>query len=93
MLILVDFEDKSLHSLIDAVSQCLQSFGFDVATDLIPPDAIACALDEVRVYGDQKSYREVLVKLEDAFARRRAQRLALFPLPEPSKDFAAQSNA
>lgn len=93
MLILVDFKDKALHSLIEDVNQRLQVFGFDSTQDLIPADAIACALDEVRIFADQESYREVLLKVEEAFERRRAQRLALFPPSEPSKDFAAQSQA
>lgn len=76
MLILVDFQDKSLHRLIEEVNQRLSAYGFDSSCDLIPADAIACALDEVRIFSDQESYARLLNRVEAAFARRRAQSLA-----------------
>ncbi len=91
MLILVDFKDKSLYRLIEEVTRRLSLYGFDCYEDDIPADAIACALDEVRKFNHAETYREILIKVEAAIERRRAQHLSIYRIE--SEDFASQSQA
>ena len=72
MLIYIDFRDKDLQALIVQIDQQLVLFGLDPATDLVPADAIACALDEVRAFSDPKARANILHRLERFFTRRRS---------------------
>ncbi len=67
----VNFRDKDHYALLRKVEEQLQHFGFDSFAHVIPDDAIACALDEVRQFTDQGERRTALLKLEDHFRKRR----------------------
>lgn len=69
MIIYVDFRDKEFYAILREVEPQLRSFGFDGEHDLIPADAIACALDEVRSFRNSDERVRVLKKLEEHYAR------------------------
>lgn len=69
MIIYVDFRDKEFYAILREVEPQLKSFGFDGEHDLIPADAIACALDEVRSFRSNEERVRVLKKLEGHYAQ------------------------
>ncbi|HYX31949.1 MAG TPA: hypothetical protein VE954_02460 [Oligoflexus sp.] len=74
----IDFRDKEHYLLVRLVEEQLDSFGFDIAANPIPEDAIACALDEVKKFATSDLRKAALVKLEAHFRKRRQ---AEMPIP------------
>ena len=67
----IDFRDKEHYALVRKVEEQLQGFGFDSMAAVIPEDAIACALDEVKKFANAEQRKAALVKLEAHFRKRR----------------------
>jgi hypothetical protein len=69
-IIHVNFRDKEHYALIREVEAQLLGFGLDHRSIVVPADAIACALDEVRHYTDAAERKQALLKLEEHFTQR-----------------------
>ncbi len=71
-IINVNFRDKEHYALVKLVEAQLEIFGLNTYAMQVPEDAIACALDEVKVFPDAKMRKIALEKLEEHFRQRRA---------------------
>jgi len=74
----IDFRDKEHYILVRQVEEQLESFGFDANASVIPEDAIACALDEVKKFANAELRKNALQKIETHFRKKRQAEL---PIP------------
>jgi hypothetical protein len=73
----IDFRDKEHYILVRQVEEQLESFGFDVSASVIPEDAIACALDEVKKFANVELRKAALQKIETHFRKKYVAELAI----------------
>lgn len=66
----IDFRDKEHFLLVRQVEEQLESFGFDTTAAVIPEDALACALDEVKKFANAELRKAALQKIETHFRKK-----------------------
>ena len=63
-IIHVNFKKNPLESVQSDVVDKLKEWGLDPDQIQVPADALACALDEVRIYETLEARNDVLLQLE-----------------------------